>query len=59
MGASNTSVELTATSHTLRQKVSGDSITPSHWLRSHPVRRRYTPESAAVFSQAAVAHLFR
>jgi len=59
MSWSNTSVELTATSHSLRQMISGYSITPSHWLLSHSVRRRYTPESAAVFSRAAVAHLFR
>jgi len=55
----NTSVEPTATSHTLRHMISDCSITPSRLLLPHPARRRSISELSAVFSQVAVAHLFR
>jgi len=55
----NTSVEPTATSHTLRHEVTGCSITPSRLLLSHPARRRSALVFVSHFSQVAVAHLFR
>ena len=55
----NPSVELTATSRSVCQKVPVTSITPSLWLLMHPSFRRSGLELAEVSFQVAVAHLFR
>ena len=55
----NTSLQPTATRRGLRHEVTLNSTTPSRWLRSHPARRRSILELADVFSQVAVAELFR
>jgi hypothetical protein len=55
----NPAVQPTATSHGLRQEVSGDSTTPSHWLLSHPVRRRSALVLSVFVCQVAVAELLR
>jgi hypothetical protein len=55
----NPSLQPTATSHGLRHEITMNSITPSLWLPSHPLCRRSIVELADVFSQVAVAELFR
>jgi len=58
-GQANPTVQLTATSHTLRHMISDCSITPSLRLRSHPSCRRSAVVSVLHFSPVAVADFFR
>ena len=58
-GCPNPTLQPTATSRGLRHEVIVNSITPSLWLLSHPSCRRSIVELAQVFSQVAVAELFR
>jgi len=55
----NPTLQPTATSRRLRHMISGCSITPSRWLLSHSSCRRSTSEVVSIFSQVAVAELFR
>jgi len=59
MTRSNPAVQLTATSHGLRQMISGCSITPSRLLLPHQSRRRSTVVSVSHFFPVAVADFVR